>query len=368
MNRVLIAAGGTGGHVFPALAIAEEIKEQWPETEILFVGTKRGLEDRVIPKAGFKLKTITMSGFSRGFSISDVWQNLKMPFKVLAGFMQSLSILRSFKPKAIVGCGGYVTGPILLLGAVSGRKTFLQEQNSRPGKTTIFLSRFATEVHLTYEEARRFLKRQTNVKITGNPLRKSLKRIPRTEARVKMNLDPNKQTVLIIGGSLGARSINSAMTKIVRELVDRHGIQLIWQTGKLDHAAMSVYASSSVLVTDFVDDMSVAYSAADLIVCRAGAMTLSEIAMMGLPGILVPYPFAAENHQEYNAKSLVDREAAIMIQDIELDDKLGKELSALLTEPDRIKTMSKRALSLSRPNAARDFVKSMEASFIANRH
>lgn len=358
--RVIIAAGGTGGHVFPALALGEEIREQFPDAEILFIGTNRGLEERVIPAAGFNLKTIRMSGIIRSVSPSDILRNILMPFKLFFGMIQSLLILRRFKPCIVIGCGGYVTAPVVWLAAKMGVKILLQEQNSRPGRTTLFLSKYANEVHLTYEDAKKFFKKQEKLKISGNPLRKGLQKIDRNEAARFFGLHPNNKTLLLIGGSLGAHSINMALLDIIGELVQLNDINVLWQTGKsdFDHIESNV-RHERVKILKFIDHMSAAYSISDIVLCRAGAMTLSEITMMGLPSILVPYPYAAENHQEFNAHSLVDRNAAIMIRNSELKEKLKSLLFELLTSSDKLKRMRQNSFALRQPDAAKKIVNSM---------
>lgn len=360
--RVIIAAGGTGGHVFPALALGEEIQEQLPEAEILFMGTNRGLEDRVIPQAGFRLKTITMSGLARSLSPLDIIRNILMPFKVFFGMIQSLMILRGFKPDIVIGCGGYVTAPVVWLAAKMGIKTLIQEQNSRPGRTTVFLSKYADEVHLTYEEAKQFFKDKSKLKISGNPLRKGLQKIDRQEASRLFGLHSNNKTLLVVGGSLGAHSINMALLEIINELIQVDDINVLWQTGINDFDEITLKVRhEQVKVLKFIDNMSAAYSVADLVLCRAGAMTLSEITMMGLPAVLVPYPYAAENHQEYNAKSLADRNAAVMIRNPELKQKMKPLLFELLKNPDKLKRMRQNSFALRQPDAAKKIVDSIKA-------
>lgn len=359
--RVIIAAGGTGGHVFPALALAEEIREQFPNADILFIGTKRGLEDRVIPEAGFDLKTITMSGLVRGFSPPDMFRNFLMPFKVFFGMIQSRRILRQFRPDIVIGCGGYVTAPVVWLAAKSGIKTMLQEQNSRPGRTTLFLSKYADQVHLTYEDARAFFEDINKLKVSGNPLRKGLQKIDRQTASRFFGLHSNNRTLLVIGGSLGAHAINTALLDIIDELIQRSDINVLWQTGKNDFKKIaSQVRHEHVQILEFIDRMDAAYSFADLVLCRAGAMTLSEITMMGLPSVLVPYPYAADNHQEFNAASLVDQHAAVMIRNSELKDKLKPVLFELLTNPDKLKRMRQNSLALQQPDAAKKIIAGMK--------
>ncbi len=359
--RIIIAAGGTGGHVFPALALGEEIKVQFPDAEILFIGTNRGLEDRVIPQAGFALKTITVSGLVRSLSPVDILKNLWMPFKLFFGMIQSWMILRRFRPHAAIGCGGYVTGPVIWLAAKMKIPTLIQEQNSRPGRTTLMLAKYADEIHLTYEDAKRFFKDQDRLKISGNPLRKGLEKADRQESARFFGLHPNNKTLLVVGGSLGAHSVNMALLRMIDELVKNGDINVLWQTGKTDFDEIaSKVKHERVRILKFIDNMSAAYSCADLVLCRAGAMTLSEITMIGLPAILIPYPFAADNHQEFNARSLSERKAAVMIKNSELDDKLKTTLIALMNDPERLKKMRQNSYAMRQPDAAKKIIESMK--------
>jgi UDP-N-acetylglucosamine--N-acetylmuramyl-(pentapeptide) pyrophosphoryl-undecaprenol N-acetylglucosamine transferase len=365
--RVIIAAGGTGGHVFPALALAEEIRDRFPDAEILFVGTHRGLEEKVIPANGFKLKMITMSGLIRSFAPLDVLQNLVMPLKLFFGIIQSWIVLIQFKPQIVVGCGGYVSGPIVLLAAWMGKKTLVQEQNSRPGRTTLILAQFVDEVHGAYEEVKAFFKNQQKLKISGNPLRKGLQKISRHEACKFFGLDQEKKILLVIGGSLGAHAINVALMSMIDSLSKESRFHVLWQTGKNDFDWVADQNKTGpVRVVAFIDDMSKAYSCADLVLCRAGAMTISEITMMGLPAIFVPYPHAANNHQEFNARSLVNRGAAVMIRNSELPEKLKPVLFELLTNAEKLKTMSQYSFALRQPESAKRIVDSIIT--LVNKH
>jgi UDP-N-acetylglucosamine--N-acetylmuramyl-(pentapeptide) pyrophosphoryl-undecaprenol N-acetylglucosamine transferase len=360
--RVIIAAGGTGGHVFPALALGEEIRKQFPNSDILFIGTNRGLEERVIPQAGFRLKTITMSGLVRSFAPMDILKNLWMPFNLFFGMIQSLIMLRRFKPHAAIGCGGYVTGPVIWLAAMMKIRTLIQEQNSRPGRTTLLLSKYVDEVHLTYEDAKRFFRDPGKLKISGNPLRKGLQKIDRREAANFFGLHPDSKTLLVVGGSLGAHAVNMALMGLINELVQNGIINVLWQTGKTDYEMIeSKVKHEKVKTLKFIDNMSAAYSCADLVLCRAGAMTLSEITMMGLPAILVPYPFAADNHQEFNANSMAERNAAVMIRNSELEQKLKSVLFELLNDRDKLKKMGQNSFALRQPDAATKIIDSMNA-------
>ncbi|MCK6541134.1 undecaprenyldiphospho-muramoylpentapeptide beta-N-acetylglucosaminyltransferase [bacterium] len=360
-SRVIIAAGGTGGHVFPALAIGEEIRAQKPETEILFIGTNRGLEERVIPAAGFRLKTIVMSGVQRSLHPRDVLRNLVMPFKVLFGLLQSITVMWTFRPHVVIGCGGYVTGPIVLLAALFRKKIILQEQNSRPGRTTLSLARWADAIHLTYEDAQRFFDPKRKLMMSGNPLRKGFARQDMAAARAALGLDSGRNTLLVLGGSLGARAVNAALLKIMDTLLQDDNIQVLWQTGKPDYENVrdTMKPYSQVQVHAFIDNMIGAYSAADTVLCRAGAMTLSEITMMGLPAVLVPYPFAADNHQEYNARSLSDRGAAMTLLQTDLNEQLLPALRKMMQDQAYRRAMAEASYALRQPDAAQNIVRHM---------
>ncbi len=355
--RIIIAAGGTGGHVFPAVALAEEIRERYAHAEILFVGTNRGLEEKVIPSSGFKLTVITMNGLARSFAPLDVLKNILLPFTLFIGIIQSLVVLLQFKPHAVIGCGGYVSGPVVLFAAWMGKKTLVQEQNSRPGRTTLLLAKFVNEVHLNYEDAKQFLRNQSNLIVSGNPLRKGLNRIDKKKAYEIFGLDEKKRTLLVVGGSLGAHSINAVLLNGIDVLSREAGCNVLWQTGKNDFDwIVRRTASDRVKILKFIDNMSAAYSCADLVLCRAGAMTLSELTLMGLPAILVPYPYAADNHQEYNAESFVTRGGGVMIRNSELAERLMPVLIELMTHSEKIDIMSQNSFAMRQTDAAKKII------------
>lgn len=352
----MIAAGGTGGHIFPALALGEEIRRRLPDAKIIFVGTNRGLEEKIIPSNGFELKILAMRGFIRSVSPISILKNIALPFQLFFVMLKAFLIVRNFRPHLVIGCGGYVSGPIVLCGAIRGSRTLLQEQNSRPGRTTLLLSRWVDEVHLTYDDAKRFFKKKVTLKVSGNPLRHALQSIQKDEAYRLFGLKKDKKTLLVVGGSLGAHSVNMALIEIADGLTQK-GIQILWQTGNPDYDMIqSQLNNSDVKVFKFIDAMPSAYSCADLVLCRAGAMTISEITMMGLPSVLVPYPFAADNHQEYNAMSLVNRGAARLIRNSELKQKLKTTLIDLFDHPEMIRSMAENSYKLRQPDAAKTII------------
>jgi len=349
--RLLIAAGGTGGHLFPALAIAEELRQQVPDAQILFLGGDRGLERQVVRQEGFAFTTVPVRGWSRKLS----WQALAFPWFLLRGLWRSLMVLCRFQPQVVVGTGGYVSGPAVLLASFMGIPVLIQEQNSLPGVTTRILSSRADQVHLSFPQSRKFFRRKDHLRISGNPLRTGLSQIDRAQASEALDLDPRRKTVLVMGGSQGAHSINMAVARGFDRLV-AEDIQLIWQTGKLDFDLISSQFEGrgpKTVIVDFIQNMGYAYGAADMVVCRAGATTVAEIAACGLPAIFVPYPFAAADHQRINAQALVRAGAAEMVLNGELErDKLISVVLSLLCDERRLREMAVRSRELGRPEAA----------------
>lgn len=357
--RILIAGGGTGGHVFPGIAVAEELQRIRPDVEVVFVGGRRGIEATAVPEAGFPIRFLVTAGFPR----RQWW---RWPWAVLvniAGCIQAVFIILTERPGAVLGTGGYVSGPLSLAARITGRPLLIQEQNSIPGLTNRWLARIADEVHLSFLEARSHFTRRDHLKVTGNPVRAHLLVGDREQAVREFGLVPGKPTVFIFGGSLGAKRINDAALDALRRLKGRLDLQCILQTGRDDHARVLQAVGHEGLpatVRPFVRDMHLAYAAADLVVCRAGAMTLAEIAVCGLPAILVPYPYAAHDHQVVNAANLVDRGAAVTIPDAELDgDRLARELAHLLVDRSALSRMSANARLFARPDAANRLARSL---------
>ncbi|MEI7811648.1 MAG: undecaprenyldiphospho-muramoylpentapeptide beta-N-acetylglucosaminyltransferase, partial [Ignavibacteria bacterium] len=308
--RFIFAGGGTGGHLFPAIAVAEKIKLLKPEAEILFVGTKSKIEGIVVPKLGYRFKTIWIKGFARKIDI----QNLLFPIKLLASMFQALFINILFKPGVAIGSGGYVSGPVIWSASVMGAKVILLEQNSSPGVTTRILEKKAEQIHVSFEDSKKYLRCKDRVHFTGNPVRESLQRKDKTESLKKFNLKSDRKTVLILGGSLGAGSVNSSVAGFVNLLVENN-LQIIWQTGKNYYERYKHLNNEHIRINAFIDDMASAFSVADLLVSRAGATTIAEITVIGIPTIFIPSPNVAANHQYYNAKSLFDGNAALLLED-----------------------------------------------------
>jgi UDP-N-acetylglucosamine--N-acetylmuramyl-(pentapeptide) pyrophosphoryl-undecaprenol N-acetylglucosamine transferase len=346
--RFLFAGGGTGGHLFPAVAVAEQIKELKPEADILFIGRKDKIEGKLVPKLGYKFKSIWIKGFSRKISI----ENILFPLQLIVSMIQSLIINISFRPKVAIGSGGYVAGPAIWAGSVMGAKILLLEQNSYPGITTRLLERYANQVHLSFSESKKYLRRQSLHHLTGNPVRKNLGMMKKSEALKKFGLGNEKKTLLVLGGSLGAKSINESVSENMNLLV-KNNIQLIWQTGKNYYDQFKNMNSDIVKIFDFLDDMNAAYSACDLLLARAGATTIAELLNLGIPALLVPSPNVAENHQYYNAKSLTENDAAILIKDKNLKQELSGTVLNTLNSDSKLEELKKNALKMAKPEAAK---------------
>lgn len=349
--KILFAAGGTGGHLFPAIAVGDEIRKLEPGAEILFVGTKGKIEERVLPQRGFSLRTIWISGMARSFRAG----NLLLPIKVLVAMLQSLVIIRKFDPHVVVGTGGFVTGPVVYVATLLHIPTLLQEQNSYPGFTTRRLAGRVNEIHIAFEVTRRFLKSPRNVKLSGNPTRDMLISVSREEGARFFHLDPRKRTLLVFGGSLGSASINAAVLDFVGDVAVAD-FQLIWQTGERDYERVNQTTAGlqGISVVKFIERMECAYAAADLVVCRAGAITLAELTRLGKAAVLVPYPHAAEGHQLLNARSLVDAGAARMVLDDELLPRLKETVFELFRDDRQREAISEKCRTLGKPDSARN--------------
>lgn len=344
--KFLFAGGGTGGHLFPAVAVAEKIRSILPEADILFVGTKTRIEGRVVPKLGFKFKAIWIKGFSRKITIN----NLLFPVKLIVSLVQSVLINLRFRPSVAIGTGGYVAGPAIWGSSLVGAKIMLIEQNSYPGVTTKLLQNYADEIHLSYEDSKKYFRNERKLYMTGNPVRENLVRMKKSDVLPKFGLNLQKKTLLILGGSLGASSINSVVASQLKRLTDLD-IQIIWQTGIAYYEKHKDLSSEKVWISAFIENMNDAYSACDLVLARAGATSIAEILFLGVPAILVPSPNVAENHQYYNAKSLADKGAALLLEDRDLKEKFFNEVKSLLLDDSKLADMSQIAKQLSKPEA-----------------
>lgn len=344
----MLAGGGTGGHLFPALAIADEIRRLEPHARYLFVGTKGKIEARVVPQRGYPFDTIWISGFHRRLTVN----NLLFPLKVLVSLFQSFFLIRRFKPDIVIGTGGYVCGPILIIAGFLGIPTVILESNSYPGVTTRMLASRVSRVFIAFEDARKWVQRTDHVVLIGTPTRDALGTIDAKSGREEFGLAPDRTTLLVFGGSLGAASINNAVLAALDVLLE-NGIQLIWQTGQGDYERIrSAIGNKSVgWVGPFIEKMEYAYGAADLVVCRAGATTLAELTKMGKPALLVPYPHAAGDHQTHNARSLADAGAAVMVADRSLAEEFKPTVLALIKDSGRLERMSIASKKLGKPGA-----------------
>lgn len=313
--RVIIAGGGTGGHIFPAIAIANALKEQAPAIEILFVGAKGKMEMEKVPQAGYKIVGLDIAGFNR----SSLIKNIGLPFKLIKSFFQVKNIFKSFKPDAVIGVGGYSSFPVLRYAQAKGIHTFIHESNSFAGKSNILLGKKASKIFAGTDGMEKFFP-AAKIMVTGNPVRSVIARsvVSKQDGLNFFGLSSQQKTVLVVGGSLGAKSINETIDTHLDELLQA-GLQVIWQTGK-PYAATAksrVKDKTGVWANEFITDMQLAYAAADIVVARAGAMTVAEICVVQKPALFVPYPYAAEDHQTANAKALVEKGAAMMVKDNE---------------------------------------------------
>lgn len=363
--KVLIAGGGTGGHVYPGIAVAEELHAILPDAAVFFVGSRRGLEAQAVPEAGFPILYIQ----SRGFPRRAWWRWPGAVITNIVGFFQAMGVIARERPDVVLGAGGYVSAPVAFAAWLQGRPVLIQEQNSIPGLANRLLARIAVEVHLSFVEARSYFSRKDNLKITGNPVRRYLLNADRHGAEREFELDPSRPTVFVFGGSRGARRINEAAVDAMRRLKGRVDVQFILQTGREDFDSVKAAVDADTLparVMPYLRKIHLAYAAADLVVCRSGAMTLAEIAACGTPAILVPYPYAAHDHQVVNASNLVDRGAAAMILDRELTgERLANEVAHYLSDRQALSRMSANARTFNRPDAALKIVRSLE--YWANR-
>ncbi len=328
--RVIIAGGGTGGHIFPAVAIGHALQRLQPGTELLFVGAKGKMEMEKVPQEGFRIIGLEIAGFNR----SNLLKNTTLPFKLIKSLMQAAGILRNFNPDVVVGVGGYASFPILNAAQRRGIPTLIQEQNSFAGKSNKILGRKAAAICVAYDKMEQFFPKEKLI-FTGNPVRKSITRstITREEALAAFQLQPDKQTLLIVGGSLGAKSINEAIAAGLSQLAAT-GIQVVWQTGNLfyDQALAAAKGFRDIHVHAFIREMDKAYAAADMVISRAGALAIAELCIVAKPVIFVPYPFAAEDHQTSNAMSLVAHNAAEMVRDSDASVELIPKLLKLMDD------------------------------------
>ena len=343
--RILVSGGGIGGHIFPALSIANAMKRRYPGAEILFVGALGRMEMERVPAAGYEIIGLPVAGFDR----RRLWRNFKVIAKLLRSMRIAKKVLRDFRPDIAVGVGGYASGPMLKAAQKAGIPTLLQEQNSYAGVTNKLLAKKAGSICVAYDGMERFFPADRIV-MTGNPVRREIAEasMDQSEAKRTLGFDPEKPLLLVVGGSLGARTINESISAALPEITAA-GINVLWQTGKTYAEQCRDTASGyagNVIASPFISDMATAYRAADLIVARAGAATISELQLLGAPAILVPSPNVAEDHQRKNAQALVDRDAAVMVLDSDARQALGKEILALMADGERRRVLGNNAAKM----------------------
>ncbi len=355
--KFILSGGGTGGHIYPAIAIANELKFRFPNAKFLFVGAKDRMEMEKVPQAGFEIEGLWISGIQRKLSL----ENLKFPFKLLSSIFRSRKIIKNFKPDAVVGTGGFASGPLLQVANSKGIPTLIQEQNSYPGITNKLLSKKAKSICVAYEGLERFFPKEKIV-LTGNPIRKDLISVENksAEASSHFKLDNSKLTLLVLGGSLGARRINQLIESKL-DFLSRKNIQLIWQCGKLYYEHYKEYSNKEgVQVHAFLNQMDMAYAAADIIISRAGASSVSELCVVGKSVMFIPSPNVAEDHQTKNAQAIVSKNGAVMLREKDIDSDFDHLFSEIVNDKSKRETLSENIKSLALPNATKDIVDEIE--------
>lgn len=356
--RVLLAAGGTGGHVYPAISIADAVCSVSLQSEILFVGTRDRMEWQAVPDAGYNIKSVWISGFHRRLTP----QNLLFPLKLITSLIQSRSILKKFQPDIVVSCGGFAAGPVGWVAAKMNIPVVIQEQNSFPGVTNRLLSKHAERIFTAFEAAEEFLPKE-KITLTGNPVRSGMDVEDKTDALKHFGFSKDKPVLLVLGGSGGALALNNAMEQALDQLHNQLGIQIIWQCGDKYYDRLSSNIDKAdypnLKLLGYIDKMPAAYGAADLVLTRAGAGTCSELMMIGKPSILVPSPNVAGDHQTKNAKSMVQNGASVLIDESELKETITDNIDRLIFDTTALNQMSAAALSLAKPEAAHEIAESL---------
>lgn len=354
--KFILSGGGTGGHIYPAIAIANELKLQFPDAEFLFVGAKDKMEMQKVPQAGYEIKGLWIAGLQRKLTL----QNMMFPLKLASSLLESKRIIKQFKPNVVIGTGGFASGPLLQAAGSAGIPTVVQEQNSFPGITNKLLSKKANAICVAYENLERFFPKEKIV-LTGNPVRQDLIDIDskRDEAITFYGLDPNKKTLLVLGGSLGARKINQLIEKELQNFLSQN-VQIIWQCGKLYFEEYKKFNQLNVKVIDFIERMDFVYAAADVIISRAGASSVSELCIVGKPVIFIPSPNVAEDHQTKNAQAIVNAKGAILLKEIQLENEFSIVFEALLKDEGKQQQLSVNIKKLARPDATKQIVEEIK--------
>ncbi|RXP60305.1 undecaprenyldiphospho-muramoylpentapeptide beta-N-acetylglucosaminyltransferase [Lutibacter sp. HS1-25] len=358
--NIILSGGGTGGHIYPAVSIANELKEKHPEANFLFVGAKDKMEMEKVPQAGYKIEGLWVAGLQRRLTLD----NLAFPFKLISSLWKAHQIIKKFKPNVVVGTGGFASGPTLYVASLKGVKTVIQEQNSYPGITNKLLSKKADAICVAYDNLEHFFPQSKIIK-TGNPVRQDLLTIDqkRAESMAFFNLDTAKKTLVVIGGSLGARAVNNLIEKHINWLVEQQ-VQVIWQTGKLYYDEFKKYDDLEGVQTHaFLNRMDLTYAAADVLISRAGASSISELCIVGKPVIFIPSPNVAEDHQTKNALSVVSKNAALLLKETDLDS-FQSMFSNLITDESLQQRLSENIKKMALPNATKDIVKVIEKLII----
>jgi UDP-N-acetylglucosamine--N-acetylmuramyl-(pentapeptide) pyrophosphoryl-undecaprenol N-acetylglucosamine transferase len=363
--RVILSGGGTGGHIYPAVSIAKEIKKQYQNAEILFVGTERGLETSIVPKEGFKLLTIKVRGFERKLSLGNV-AAVKESF---VGLFKVSKIIREFKPDIVIGTGGYVCGSVLMAAAMMNIPTLIHEQNAFPGVTNKILARFVDVIAVNFPEAKKYFPQNDKVLVTGNPIRSDMLNISKEEGLKEFGFTGELPVVFVVGGSRGAKRVNESVLMLSKQCVSGKSFQMLHMTGETQYEDIVRRYRDEGIDTDtaylkvvpYLHNMPYAMAASDIIISRCGASTLSVITALGRPSLLIPYPYATDNHQEYNARALEKNGAAVVILERDLNDKLlYAEVSDMLNKPEKTNLMSAKSKELGRTDAAYTIVKAAE--------
>tara|TARA_R110002051_G_scaffold323119_1_gene415737 strand:- start:14773 stop:15864 length:1092 start_codon:yes stop_codon:yes gene_type:complete len=354
--RFILSGGGTGGHIYPAIAIANELKSRYPDAEFLFVGAKDRMEMEKVPQAGFKIEGLWITGIQRKITL----KNLLFPIKLISSLIKANTIVKRFKPDVVIGTGGFASGPLLKRASILGIPCVLQEQNSYAGVTNKLLAKKAKKICVAYDGMEQFFPKEKIVK-TGNPVRSDLvaMKVDRKEAISFFGLSVEKPIVVVLGGSLGARRINQLIEKELAYF-ETLGIQVIWQCGKLYYQDYKKYESTRVKVYDFLNRMDFTYAAADIVISRAGAGSVSELCIVGKPVMYIPSPNVAEDHQTKNAKALVDQQAAVLIKESDLESEFETLFTDLFTDKNKQKIIADNCRKLAMPNATEAIVDEIE--------
>jgi len=362
-RKIIISGGGTGGHIFPAIAVAQTLKQMDEHIQIKFVGASGRMEMERVPKAGFEITGLPVSGIQRKLSA----KNLLVPFKLVASLLKAFQVLKNFKPDAVVGFGGYASGPVCMVASFMGIPVVLQEQNSYAGLTNKMLAKRAAKICVAYDGMEKFFDKNKII-FTGNPVRQDISNLQdkKEESHENFGLTRNKKTILIFGGSLGAGTLNKAVKHNIKRIMELHDVQLIWQVGKFyfqDYKNSEVAKMDHVHLFPFIERMDLAYAAADLVVCRAGALTISELCLAAKPAILVPSPIVAEDHQTKNAMSLVNKNAAWLLKDNEVINGLADKINEIFLDEKKLVEVSASIAKLGRKEASEEIAHAILNAF-----